>query len=42
MSHGAVAAASRRVSGGRFHFSSISLIAEVWSYTVDETYPGRA
>ncbi|HET9071051.1 MAG TPA: RNA polymerase subunit sigma-70 [Acidimicrobiales bacterium] len=31
MSQGARAAASRSVSGGRFHFSSISLSTEVWS-----------
>ena len=30
---GELAAASRRVSDGRFHFSSISLSTEVWSST---------
>ena len=40
--HGELAVASRRVRGGRFHFSSIRRSAEVWSYTVEETYPGRA
>jgi hypothetical protein len=42
MSHGAVAARSRRVRDGRFHFSSINFSTEVWSYTVDDTKPGRA
>ncbi len=32
-SSGAIAAASRRVSGGRFHFCSTSLSTDVWSYT---------
>jgi len=36
-SSGDVAVASRRVSGGRFHFSSISLSTEVWSSVVPHT-----
>ncbi len=36
-SHGAVALASRRVSGGRFHFTSMSLSADVWSKGVEDT-----
>ena len=34
---GEVAAASRRVSAGRFHFSSTSFSTEVWSKTSDRT-----
>jgi serine/threonine-protein kinase len=39
---GAIAAASRLVSAGRFHFSSTSLSTEVWSNTSDRTQSGRA
>ena len=37
MSNRLAALASRRVSAGRFHFSSTVLRIEVWSYTVWET-----
>src|ERR1700716_3430848 len=36
-SNGVVAAASRVVSAGRFHFSSTSLSTEVWSRTSEQT-----
>src|SRR6201993_58135 len=39
---GEVAAASRWVSAGRFHFSSTSFSTEVWSNTSDRTQSGRA
>ena len=39
---GEVAAASRRVSAGRFHFSSTSFSTEVWSKMSDRTQSGRA
>src|SRR6266704_1992639 len=39
---GEAAAASRRVSAGRFHFSSTSLSTEVWSNTSDRTQSRRA
>src|SRR5579859_26944 len=39
---GEIAAASRRVSAGRFHFSSMSFSTEVWSNTSDSTQSGRA
>ena len=39
---GETAAASRCVSGGRFHFSSMSLSTEVWSSTSLSTKSGRA
>jgi hypothetical protein len=39
---GEIAAASRRVSAGRFHFSSTSFSTEVWSNTSDSTQSGRA
>src|ERR1039457_3930745 len=41
-SSGERAAASRAVSGGRFHFSSTSLSTEVWSKTSELTSSGRA
>ena len=34
---GVLAAASRAVSGGRFHFSSTSLSTDVWSRTSEQT-----
>src|SRR5215472_593499 len=39
---GEAAAASRRVSAGRFHFSSMSFSTEVWSNMSDRTQSGRA
>jgi hypothetical protein len=42
MSNKLLAFASRRVSAGRFHFSSTSFRTEVWSKTSDRTQSGRA
>src|SRR6202042_3972235 len=39
---GAISAASRLVSAGRFHFSSTSFSSEVWSNTSERTQSGRA
>jgi large repetitive protein len=39
---GAIAAASRLVSAGRFHFYSTSFSTEVWSNTSERTQSGRA